>query len=208
MDKVSVFNSLNNKGTIVGRLVSKKSDSPLVIGDLAEDNGKIILIENQDILDNISAQKIILEVVNKAGKVIVPYNLMSNGFKGVVVDNRVKINSLVVIVVKNTNNDSEPELLINNDGFAVIKNYVPKSYREDIPTPRFTDKEWIAIRKFQAGQKWAVSTFIDEDTITAGYGGLDVNGDFEYPLPTIYIRQIYGTTSWSHLLAKKSEIAQ
>jgi hypothetical protein len=206
MEKVSVFNSLNSKGTIVGRLISKKIDSTLNVGDLVDVNGKIVLIESIDMLNSISGQKIALEVVNKENKTIVPYNLMSNGFKRVVTEGRVKINSLVVIVIKNTTDNSEPELLINNDGFAVIKNYVPKSYREEIPTPRFTDKEWIAIRKFQAGHKWAVSKFIDEDTITAGYGGIDVNGDFDYPLPTVYIKQIYGTTSWNQFLAKKGEL--
>lgn len=206
MEKLSIFNSLNNKGTIVGRLISKKSDAQIEIGDLVEENGKIIFIENQDILDNTSGDKIILEVVNKENKVIVPYNLMSNGFKRVVADNRVKINTLVVVVVKNAGNNSQHELLINNDGFAVIKHYVSKSYREEIPIPRFSEKEWIAIRKFQAGHKWAVSQFIDEDTIMAGYGGLDENGDFEFPLPVVYIKQIYGTTSWHQFLAKKSEV--
>lgn len=206
MEKVSIFNSLNSKGTIVGRLISKKSDDTIGINDLVEENEKMVFIDNQDVLDNTSGKKIILEVVNKSNQTIVPYNLMSNGFKRVVADNRVRINSLVVVVVKNNGNNSEPELLINNDGFAVIKHYVPKSYREEIPVPRFSEKEWIAIRKFQAGHKWAVSQFIDEDTIMAGYGGLDEYGDFEFPLPVVYIKQIYGTNSWHEFLTKKNEV--
>ena len=61
--------------------------------------------------------------------------------------------------------------------------------------PEFTKEELIAINKFQNGEQYSVSEFIDEDTIIAGYGELNI--DFEFPLPVVYIKQIYGTTSWN-----------
>lgn len=39
-----------------------------------------------------------------------------------------------------------------------------------------------AYRRFNAGEKPCFSTFIDEVTITAGYGKLDFSGEWEYPL--------------------------
>jgi hypothetical protein len=80
------------------------------------------------------------------------------------------------------------------DFFLIIK-YMSKN--------KFTKEELIAIDKFQSGEKYGVSEFIDEDTIIAGYGNL--NTDFEFPLPVVYIKQIYGTTSWGEykLLNKK-----
>ncbi len=61
--------------------------------------------------------------------------------------------------------------------------------------PVFTKEEQEAVRRFQLGEPYMVSEFIDEDTIIAGYGKLDY--DFEFPLPRVYIKQIYKTTSWS-----------
>lgn len=61
-------------------------------------------------------------------------------------------------------------------------------------------RSFIAILLYLLGIKHSVSTFIDEDTIIAGYGSL--NRDFYYPLPTSYVRKIYGTTSWANLLRR------
>ena len=44
-----------------------------------------------------------------------------------------------------------------------------------------TPQEKIALEKYEKGEKFSVSTFIDEDTIILGYGKLDY--DFEFPLP-------------------------
>lgn len=65
----------------------------------------------------------------------------------------------------------------------------------------YTVNEKIAINKFENGKKYSCSTFIDEDTIIAGYGNLDI--DFEYPLPPDYIKKIFGTTSWTEYLKNK-----
>lgn len=54
--------------------------------------------------------------------------------------------------------------------------------------------EQIALERYNKGEQYNVSTFIDEDTIVAGYGKLDY--DFEFPLPGSVIKEIYGTTSW------------
>lgn len=45
-----------------------------------------------------------------------------------------------------------------------------------------TDEQKEAYRLFESGVKPSFSTFIDEVTITAGYGELDSSGSFEYPL--------------------------
>lgn len=58
--------------------------------------------------------------------------------------------------------------------------------------------EEIAIERYNKGEKFLVSTFIDEDTIIAGYG--DLNIDFEFSLPPQIIYKIYGTTSWTEYL--------
>ena len=57
-----------------------------------------------------------------------------------------------------------------------------------------TEPEKIAQQKYENGEKWNCSIFIDEDTIIAGYGKLDL--DFEFPLPTSTIIKLYGTNSW------------
>ncbi len=59
-------------------------------------------------------------------------------------------------------------------------------------------KTLIAIILYHLGKKISVSTFIDEDTITAGYGKLDSLGFFKYPLPKKYIIKIYGCNKWSN----------
>jgi len=62
------------------------------------------------------------------------------------------------------------------------------------------ESELKAVEKYNAGEKWSVSTFIDEDTIIAGYG--ELYHDFEFPLPNDIIRKEYGTTSWSEYNSK------
>lgn len=59
-------------------------------------------------------------------------------------------------------------------------------------------KTIIAVVLYHWGVRLTVSTFIDEDTITAGYGQLYADGCFQYPLPPNYIRKIYGCTKWSN----------
>jgi len=61
-------------------------------------------------------------------------------------------------------------------------------------------REIIAIFLYHSGLRHSCSTAIDEDTIIAGYGSLDI--DFYYPLPVSYVKKIYGTTSWSEYLKK------
>lgn len=55
----------------------------------------------------------------------------------------------------------------------------------------------IALLKYIIGVKYQTSTFIDEDTITMGYGKLDSIGEFQYPLPNKIIKHKMGTTSWN-----------
>jgi hypothetical protein len=73
----------------------------------------------------------------------------------------------------------------------------PQGYVTIFPVgnKKLTPEEQEAIKRFQNGEQWNVSTFIDEDSIIAGYGNL--NMDFQFPLPVVYIKAIYGTTSWS-----------
>lgn len=60
-----------------------------------------------------------------------------------------------------------------------------------------------ALIRYNNGEDYHTSTFIDEDTIIAGYGGLD-GLDFKYPLPFFLIKMIYGTLSWSEYLNKRN----
>ena len=55
----------------------------------------------------------------------------------------------------------------------------------------------IAWVRHTAGNKPVFSTFIDEDTITGGYGQLDDIGIFYYPLSSKTIAKHFnGHTSW------------
>lgn len=62
--------------------------------------------------------------------------------------------------------------------------------------------EEIAIEKYLNGEKWSCSTFIDEETITVGYGKLDNIGCFEFELPFSFRSEhniMYGCKKWSEL---------
>ncbi|NJO64808.1 MAG: hypothetical protein HC836_43760 [Richelia sp. RM2_1_2] len=143
---INVFNSLNNFKTIVGKLIASPMERQYAeVGDLVDIDGKLVFIESNEILIslvNVSNRiKVLrLEVVNKSGVTLVKHELMSNTFKRVIALNRVRIDSLVVVVTKNsdttTTTDETPELMINKDGFAVIKHYVGKSFRKDVKNSR------------------------------------------------------------------------
>lgn len=64
-----------------------------------------------------------------------------------------------------------------------------------------TVNEQIALERYNNGEKPSVSTFIDEDTIIAGYGELNI--DFEFPLSREIIEKEYGTTSWRQYFINK-----
>lgn len=64
-----------------------------------------------------------------------------------------------------------------------------------------TAQEKIALEKYENGEEFSVSTFIDEDTIILGYGNLDY--DFEFPLPAYITVKEYGTQSWVEYFRNK-----
>ena len=64
-----------------------------------------------------------------------------------------------------------------------------------------TPQEKIALEKYENGEEFSVSTFIDEDTIILGYGKLDY--DFEFPLPANITVKEYGTQSWAEYFRLK-----
>ena len=55
-----------------------------------------------------------------------------------------------------------------------------KEMVEELDNLRVENK---ALLRFAMGEKPRFSTFIDEETVTAGYGELDDHGWWEYPLP-------------------------
>jgi len=57
-----------------------------------------------------------------------------------------------------------------------------------------TKEEQIALDMLNSGKEYSVSTFIDEESILAGYGNLNI--DFEYPLPHYKILEIFGASTW------------
>lgn len=56
-------------------------------------------------------------------------------------------------------------------------------------------RELIALFLYYIGRKPMSSTFIDEDTITMGYGTLHEIGAWQYDLPPRIVLKFYGTTS-------------
>lgn len=64
-----------------------------------------------------------------------------------------------------------------------------------------TPQEKIALEKYENGERYSVSTFIDEDTIILGYGRLDY--DFEFPLPSYITVKVFGTQSWEEYFRLK-----
>lgn len=58
----------------------------------------------------------------------------------------------------------------------------------------------IAHLLYNLGKKPECSTFIDEDTITMGYGRMDSLGDFQFPLPKFIIKNKMGSNKWSEIL--------
>ena len=64
-------------------------------------------------------------------------------------------------------------------------------------------RSYCAVAMYSIGKKPSCSTFIDEVSITAGYGKLNSIGDFQYNLPRWCIRRIYkGCTKWKDYLEK------
>lgn len=62
---------------------------------------------------------------------------------------------------------------------------------------------YIALFLYYIGIKWSWSTFIDEDSITMGYGKLDYIGNFKLPLPSKIIKKKFkGCTKYSQLTYK------
>jgi hypothetical protein len=64
-----------------------------------------------------------------------------------------------------------------------------------------TQNEQIALERYNNGESFSSSTFIDEDTIILGYGNLDY--DFEFPLPSYITVKEYGTQSWTEYFRNK-----
>ena len=64
-------------------------------------------------------------------------------------------------------------------------------------------RSYCAVAMYSIGKKPNCSTFIDEVSITAGYGKLNSIGDFQYDLPRWCIRKMYkGCTKWNDYLEK------
>lgn len=66
-------------------------------------------------------------------------------------------------------------------------------------------KTFIANILYLLGFSYQVSTFIDEDTITMGYGKMNCLGSFKYEVSPKHIREKYGTTLWSEWIKTKNE---
>ena len=64
-------------------------------------------------------------------------------------------------------------------------------------------RSYWAVAMYSIGKKPACSTLIDEVSITAGYGKLNFNGDFQYDLPSWCVRKLFkGCTKWNDYLEK------
>ena len=61
----------------------------------------------------------------------------------------------------------------------------------------------VAVIMYLIGIKLKCSTFIDEVSITAGYGKINDFGEFQYPLPKRYIKKHFkGCLKWDDYIAK------
>ena len=64
-------------------------------------------------------------------------------------------------------------------------------------------RSYWAILLYKIGVKPSCSTFIDEETITVGYGKLDSVGYFQYDLPRKYVHKLFkGCDTWDDYLKK------
>jgi hypothetical protein len=86
----------------------------------------------------------------------------------------------------------------------IIKNTIQKLYLNIIKFLKnkiwyilFFIRRFCAIIIYLTGKKPSCSTFIDEVSITAGYGQLNDFGDWQYSLPKKYIKkQFKGCLMW------------
>ena len=69
-----------------------------------------------------------------------------------------------------------------------------KKYKRLLKIGKIDEKEFIAIERYLNGENINCSCFIDEVTLTIGYGKLGDMGDFQYELPYFFRKEhnIYG----------------
>ena len=84
-----------------------------------------------------------------------------------------------------------------------MKTKLKKWLRSKACSILYVVRSYCAVAMYSIGKKPNCSTFIDEVSITAGYGKLNSIGDFQYDLPRWCIRKMYkGCTKWSDYLEK------
>lgn len=72
-----------------------------------------------------------------------------------------------------------------------MKNKIKKWVQNKVQDILYIVRSYCAVIMYNIGKKPACSTFIDEVTITAGYGKLSNIGDFQYNLPRPYIKKLF-----------------
>jgi len=84
-----------------------------------------------------------------------------------------------------------------------MKNKIKNYLQSKVWNILFVVRSFCAVAIYLTGKKPSCSTFIDEVSITAGYGQLDDLGFFQYPLPKKYVKkQFKGCLKWKDYLAK------
>ncbi len=88
-----------------------------------------------------------------------------------------------------------------------IENIKSRMFQREIerPTVFWNTQETIAFFLWLDGEPYLTSCFIDEDSITCGYGEIYSDGGFEYPLPNQIIKGVFKTLSWKEYMVKETE---
>lgn len=84
-----------------------------------------------------------------------------------------------------------------------MKNKFTKWVKSKACNILYVVRSYCAVAMYSIGKKPACSTFIDEVSITAGYGKLNDIGCFQYDLPRWCVRKLFkGCTKWKDYLEK------
>jgi hypothetical protein len=84
-----------------------------------------------------------------------------------------------------------------------MKKEIKKWLQCEVWNMSYVVRSYCAVVMFWVGKEPACSTFIDEVSITAGYGRLNSIGAFRYDLPKRYVRKLFkGCDKWRDYLEK------
>ena len=94
-------------------------------------------------------------------------------------------------------------LIFEGDKLIDMKNKLKKYLQHKVYNILYVIRSYCAVVIYSIGKKPSCSTFIDEVSITTGYGKLNDIGYFQYDLPKWCVRKLFkGCTKWKDYLEK------